>query len=102
LRNLLGTVHLSWQLDIWTELRTAENAAALCFLGTGEGRDCFVTRLVAEIADHYFDRLAPDKRPEILDQTIHLHEQSHNIGVPEKEAPGAPRWQSSVSRPTFA
>jgi outer membrane protein, multidrug efflux system len=103
LRNRLGAAHPFWQLDIWTELWTAGNAAALCFLGTGEGRDCFVTHLVAQMADHYFDLLAHDKRLEILDQTIQLNEQTHKIGVPKKKATPcaelvAQRFQADVRR----
>ena len=45
-----------------------------------------MTRLVAEIADNYYELLALDKRLEILDQTIELQEQSLKIAQARKEA----------------
>src|SRR5262245_863016 len=51
LPNFLAAADLSWQIDIWRQLRNARDAAALRFLGTSEGRNYVVTRLVAEIAE---------------------------------------------------
>jgi outer membrane protein, multidrug efflux system len=52
LPNFLGAANLYWQLDIWRALHNARDAAALRFLGTSEGRNYVVTRLVAEVADN--------------------------------------------------
>jgi outer membrane protein TolC len=68
--------NISWQLDIWRQLRNARDVATLRSLATGEGRNYAVTRLVAEVADNYYELMALDRRLEILDVTIDLQEQS--------------------------
>jgi outer membrane protein TolC len=67
-------------------LRNARDAAALRFLGTSEGRNYFVTRLVAGIAENDYGLMALDKRLENLDKTIELQEQSLEIAQAKKEA----------------
>jgi outer membrane protein, multidrug efflux system len=76
---------LTWQIDIWRQLRNARDAAIRRFLATNEGRNYAVTRLVAEIADKYYELLALDKRLEILDQIIALQEQSLRVAEAKKE-----------------
>lgn len=76
LPDFLGAVNLSWQIDIWRQLRNSRDAAGLRYLGTTEGRNYVVTRLVAEIAENYFGLMALDKRLDNLDRTIVLQEQS--------------------------
>ena len=72
--------------DIWRQLRNARDAAAQRYLGTRERRNYFVTRLVAEIAENYYELMALDKRLETLDQTIALQEQSLKIAKARKAA----------------
>jgi NodT family efflux transporter outer membrane factor (OMF) lipoprotein len=76
---------LTWQIDIWGQLHNARDAAIGRFLATNEGRNYAVTRLVAEIADNYYELLALDQRLLILDQTIALFEQSRKIAEAKKE-----------------
>ena len=57
-------------------MRNARDAACLRYLGTIEGRNYVVTRLVAEIGDNYYRLLALDKRIENLDRIILLQEGS--------------------------
>ena len=85
LPNFLAAADLSWQVDIWRQLRNARDAAALRYLGTAEGRNYTVTRLVAEIAQNYYSLMALDKRLENLDRTIALQEQSLEIAKAQKE-----------------
>lgn len=73
---MFPTATLAWQVDIWRQLRNSRDAAALRFLGTTEGRNYVVTRLVAEIAENYYGLMALDKRLENLDMIIGLQEQS--------------------------
>lgn len=68
-----------WTPDIFRALRNARDAAADRYLAACERRNYFVTRLVAEIAENYYDLIALDKRLETLDQTIVLQEQSLKI-----------------------
>ncbi len=86
LPNFLTAVDLSWQIDIWRQLRNARDAATLRYLGTTEGWNYVVTRLVAEIAENYFGLMALDKRLENLDRTIALQEQSLEMAIAKKAA----------------
>jgi len=86
LPNFLGGLNFFWQLDIWRELRNARDAAKQRYLAACERRNYFVTRLVAEIAENYYNLMALDKRLEILDQIIELQEQSRKIAKARMEA----------------
>ncbi len=85
LPNFLIAGEVSWQIDIWRQLRNARDAATLRYLGTTEGRNYLVTRLVAEIAEKYYLLLALDKRLETLDMTIELQEKSLSMSKSKKE-----------------
>ena len=85
LPNFLIAGEVSWQIDIWRQLRNARDAASLRYLGTCEGRNYMVTRLVAEIAEKYYLLLALDKRLETLDMTIELQEKSLSMSKSKKE-----------------
>ncbi len=56
------------------------------YFATGEGRNYFVTHLVAEIAENYYGLMALDKRLENLDKTIALQEQSLRFAKAKKDA----------------
>jgi NodT family efflux transporter outer membrane factor (OMF) lipoprotein len=76
LPDFLVAADVTWELDIWKKLRNARNAAALRYLATREGRNYTATRLVAEVAENYYELLALDNRLRTLDQTIGIQEQS--------------------------
>ena len=76
LPEFLVAANVSWEIDIWKKLRNAQSAAYLRYLGTAEGRNYVVTRMVAEIGKNYYELIALDKRLETLDLTISLQEQS--------------------------
>lgn len=86
LPNFLVGANVSWELDIWKRLRNAQNAAAMRYLATREGRNFVVTRLVAEIADNYYELLALDNRLATLKQTVAIQRQSLEIASAMKEA----------------
>jgi len=104
--NFLLTANISWQLDIWRQLRNARDAAKLRFLASKEGRNYAVTRLVAEIAENYYMLMALDKRLENLDSIIALQERSLEIAKLKKQFPRLPsdtelpvqRFQAEVSK----
>ena len=75
-----------WTPDIWRQLHNAKDAAGMRYFATGEGRNYFVTQLVAEIADNYYGLIALDKRLENLDNIIALQEQSLRFAQAAKEA----------------
>ena len=86
LPNFLVAANVTWEVDIWRALRNARDAQALRYLGTCDGRNYAVTRLVAEIAQSYYELMALDKRLETLDITIALQEQSLEFAQAQKEA----------------
>ncbi|GIV23715.1 MAG: TolC family protein [Bacteroidia bacterium] len=61
-----------WELDIWKRLRTLRRAALLRYLATIEGRRYAVTRLVAEIAETYYELLAVDNLLTTIDEYIQI------------------------------
>ena len=102
LPNFLGAANFYWRLDIWRELRNARDAAALRFLRTFEGRNYVVTRLVAEIADNYYELLALTNGLRFWIKSSSFRSKAARSPLPRRKRPSAPSWQSSVSRPTFA
>jgi multidrug efflux system outer membrane protein len=86
LPNFLLAADISWQVDIWHKLRNARDAASLRYLATNEGRNYVVTRLVAEIAEHYYSLMAFDNRLVTLEQTITLQKESLRIAKAKKDA----------------
>lgn len=86
LPNFMTAANVSWQIDIWRQLRNSRDAAALRVLGTTEGRTYIVTRLVAEIAENYYTLMALDKRMENLNTNIGLMEKSLEMARAKKEA----------------
>lgn len=86
LPDFLMAGNISWQIDIWRQLRNSRDAQGLRYLGTVDGRNYVVTRLVAEIAENYYKLMSLDKQLETLDRTIALQEQSLEIAKARKEA----------------
>jgi NodT family efflux transporter outer membrane factor (OMF) lipoprotein len=86
LPDLLVAAQLSWELDIWKKLRNSKQAAAMRYLGTVEGKNFMVTRLVAEIANSYFELLALDNQLEILRSNIEIQQDALSIVRLEKQA----------------
>jgi len=84
--NYLGGVNLTWQLDIYRQLRNARDAAAQRYAVASERRNYFVTRLVAEIAENYYGLLALNARLQNLDRIIALQERSLEIARARKLA----------------
>jgi NodT family efflux transporter outer membrane factor (OMF) lipoprotein len=79
-------LNLSWQLDIWRQLRNARDAAQQRYISASEKRNSFVTHLVAEVAENYYRLMALDKRVENLNSIIELQEQSLKVAQAKKDA----------------
>lgn len=86
LPSFLMATNVTWEMDIWRKLRNARDAATLRYLATAEGRNYVMTRLVAEVAEHYFELMALDNRLTTLEQTIELQKESLRIAKAKKEA----------------
>ncbi|MEX0792585.1 MAG: TolC family protein [Pirellulaceae bacterium] len=78
--------NLFWRIDIWRELRNSRDAAAQRYAETVEIRDYYVTRLVAEIAENYYELAAFDQRLAYLNQTVEIQKQSLEVAEAQKEA----------------
>lgn len=76
----------SWEVDIWKKLRNATKAALYNYLATVDGRNFTVTRLVAEMAEAYYELRGLHKKVEILEQNIELQKQALEIMRLEKKA----------------
>lgn len=103
LPNFLVAADVTWEIDIWKRLRNARDAAALRYLGTQDGQNYMVTRLVAEVSENYYELMALDNRMEALDRTIHIQQQSLDMSRSMKEAGrdtelGVQRFQAEVRK----
>jgi NodT family efflux transporter outer membrane factor (OMF) lipoprotein len=84
--NYLLGLNLTWQLDIYRQLRNARDAAAQRYVAAIDRRDYFMTRLVADVAENYYKLMALDKRLDNLNQIIGFLEQSLKVARARKEA----------------
>ena len=96
-------INLTWQLDIYRQLRNARDAAGQRYNVALERRNYFVTRLVADVAENYYRLMALDKRLENLNLTIDLQEQSLKVAQALKDAAritelGVLRFRAEVRR----
>lgn len=79
LPNTLLSADLFWQVDIWRQLRNARDAAIQRYCEAVEKRNYFITRLIAEIAENYFELAALDKRLVFLGQNIEIQQKSLEV-----------------------
>jgi NodT family efflux transporter outer membrane factor (OMF) lipoprotein len=86
LPNFLVAANLTWEIDIWRKLRNARDAATLRYLGTQDGQTYLVTRMVAEVAENYYELMALDNQQATLDRTIMIQEQSLEVAKANKAA----------------
>ncbi|MGZ3884228.1 MAG: TolC family protein [Bacteroidia bacterium] len=82
---LLG-LNVSWEVDIWKKLRNSRKVAILRYLSTTEGKNFTVTRLVAEIANSYYELMALDNQLDILKKNIAIYQNSLEIVKLEKQS----------------
>jgi NodT family efflux transporter outer membrane factor (OMF) lipoprotein len=85
LPDFLTAANFSWQVDIWRQLRNARDAQVFRFLGTRDGWNYVITRLIADVAENYYELMALDNQIETLDRTITLQERSLEIARNRKE-----------------
>ncbi len=103
LPDFLIASNITWEIDIWRRLRNAQSAAAYRYLGTQEGWNFVRTRLIAEIADSYYELLGLDNRLLILDKTIEIQQKSLETAKSLKAAGrgtelGVQRFEAEVRR----
>ena len=86
LPDFLVATNVSWELDVWKKLRNSQRAACMRYLGSRAGRNYIVTRLVAEVAENYYELLALDNRLVTLQQTIEIQMRSLQVAEGKKAA----------------
>ena len=86
LGDFLVAANLSWEIDIWKRLRNSQRAAQMQYLGTQEGRNYIVTRMVSEVAENYYELLSLDSRLVILEKTIEIQQASLKVAEGKKKA----------------
>ncbi|MFN8416881.1 MAG: TolC family protein [Cytophagaceae bacterium] len=84
--NMTFGAMMSWQVDIWKQLRNGKKAAVERYLATMDGKNFMVTNLIAEIAFQYYELLALDNQLEILKNTIDIQEDALKIVTLQKTA----------------
>lgn len=67
-----GGLYASWEIDIWKRLRNARRAAFLRYMASAEARRFAITRLVAEVAEAYYELLAIENLLRVLDEYIQI------------------------------
>ena len=75
----------SWEVDIWSKLRNAKDASVKRYLASIEGKNFMVTRLIAEIADAYYELMALDNLLGIIEQNIEIQSNALKVVTQQKE-----------------
>lgn len=65
-------LRMSWELDVWKKLRNAKKSAVLEFLASMEGQRFMRTRLIAEVAESYYELLALDNELEVIQANLDI------------------------------
>lgn len=86
LQDYMIGANVSWEADIWKKLRNARKSAMLRYLSTTEGKNFMVTRLIAEIANSYYELMALDNQLDILRKNIAIQQNALEIVKLEKNA----------------
>ena len=84
LPNYMFGANVSWEVDIWKKLRNSKNAAAARYLSSIEGKNYMVTRLIAEIANSYYELMALDNQLDILKNNIQIQQNALEMVKLEK------------------
>lgn len=66
----------SWELDVWGKIRSSERAALARYLGTVEAEKAVRTRLVAGVAEGYYNLLGLQRRQKVLEESLALAERT--------------------------
>lgn len=67
--------NISWELDLWGNIRWANERSIAEYLSTIEGQRALMMSLIAEVAENYFDLVALDNELRIVKQTLIAREE---------------------------
>ncbi|MGL4909299.1 MAG: efflux transporter outer membrane subunit [Bacteroidales bacterium] len=62
---------LSWEVDLWGNLRWARDKGIAQFVGSIENQNALRSSLIAQVAQSYFELVAMDNELSIIRQTLH-------------------------------
>ena len=86
LPDYLLSANVSWQVDIWKQLRNSKKAAFYNYLSTIDGRNFIKTNLIAEISYAYYELLALDNQLDIIKANIEIQTNALDIVTLQKTA----------------
>ena len=69
----------TWELDVWKKLRISTKVASMEYLASIEGKNFLVTKLVAEIANSYYELIAVDNQLDNLKQNIKIQQNALEV-----------------------
>lgn len=70
---------ISWELDLWGNLRWANEAGIAEYISSIEGQRALMMSLVAEVAENYFELVALDNELAIVKQTMKAREEGAKL-----------------------
>jgi NodT family efflux transporter outer membrane factor (OMF) lipoprotein len=70
---------LSWEADLWGKIRSQKQAALAAYLQTAEAKKAIQMRLVANVAQGYYQLLMMDAQLKIAQQNLRLNDSTLNI-----------------------
>ena len=80
------TGNVSWEVDVWGKIRSQKIATQAVYLQSYAGHQAVKTRLIANIANTYYNLLALDAQLEVTNKTIATRESSVETIKALKEA----------------
>ncbi|MEO7992605.1 MAG: TolC family protein [Chryseolinea sp.] len=86
LPDFMLAANISWEVDIWKKLRNSKKSAVYSYLSSIEGKNFMVTKLIAEVANSYYELMALDNQLEILKRNIEIQQNALEIVKLEKES----------------
>lgn len=86
LPNIFLGANVTWQLDVWKQLRNAKKSALYSYFASIEGKNFAATILVSEVAQGYYELIALDNQLEILKANIEIQKNALDIINLQKKA----------------
>ncbi len=79
IENYTAGLGLSWEADIWGKVKLNKQAAYATYLQTGEVKKAIQTRLVAEVAQGYYNLLSLDEQLKVSKKNLVLRDSTLRI-----------------------
>ncbi len=76
------------EIDVWKKLRNAKKSAMMNYLASVDGKNFMQSKLVAEIAQTYYELIALDNQLEILEKNIEIQTNALEVVKLQKAASG--------------